>query len=738
MREEILALLGQEDYTGMTTSEIVVELTDNSVDSFKKVMKALNQLESDKIIYRNLKQQYILSSQTQIITGKLSMNAKGFGFVVIDEDSEDVYIGKDNLNGALNKDMVEVLVLPESEGHSCEGRVLRILERGMTKVVGLIVERKGRLCVLSDDAKFKEIIFLEGDLKGAVQGHKVVVELTKFTYPYMGRIVQILGHKNDPGVDIMSVVAKYDLAVEFPEKVMEEVEAIPDHVLEEEYQGRVDLRGEMIITIDGDDSKDFDDAISLRKIGKHYLLGVHIADVSHYVKEGSPLDKEAIARGTSVYLVDRVIPMLPHKLSNGICSLNPDVDRLTISCMMEIDEYGEVLNHNIVPSVIHSKHRMTYKNVNKILKHDKDIMREYSDIVDLCFTMKELSLILRRKRDANGAIDFDAPEAQVIVNGKGKAVDVVLRERGTSERIIEEFMLLANMTIAEHFFHMSLPFIYRVHEHPKKKKLQQFVTIASRFGYKIKGSLDNVYPAQLSAILEASLDKPEHTIISTLMLRSMQKARYDENCLGHYGLAEEYYTHFTSPIRRYPDLLVSRMIHEYLFNNHCDAKTVKHFEEVLPDLAKSSSDCEIDAVNCERDVDDMKMAEYMSLHVGEVFEGMISSVTSFGFFVELPNTIEGLVHISTISDDYYHFDENMLMLVGERTGRLYKMSDSVKVRLTAVNKLDGQIDFELLTNRPSIRKSSNGPVKALKNDSKKGRINRETRSFKGRRSSKRK
>lgn len=457
------------------------------------------------------------------------------------------------------------------------------------------------------------------------------------------------------------------------------------------------------MTIDGDDAKDLDDAISLKKLDNgNYQLGVHIADVSYYVEEGSALDKEAINRGTSIYLVDRVIPMLPHKLSNGICSLNPNVDRFTISCIMEINGKGKVIDHKIIPSIIHSSYRMTYNNVNKILDGDFPLQQQYKDVVPMFFLMEELAMILRKARDQRGSIDFDVNEGKVIVDKNGKAIDVVLRQRGTSDKIIEEFMLKANETIAEHFKWLDLPFIYRVHEYPKEKKLTQFQSIIKPLGYTIKGSLGNIYPKELSKIVEMSKGTDEHTIISTLLLRCMQKARYDEQCLGHYGLADEYYTHFTSPIRRYPDLLVHRLIRNYLFEERFDK--AKHFDKIIPQLAEQSSNMERRAIDIEREVEDMKMAEYMSHHIGEEFEGMISSVTSFGFFVELPNTIEGLVHISDLLDDYYVYDEKTLMLVGERTKKQFKISDKVKVRVVSCNTKEKTIDFELVGQRKKFKR----------------------------------
>lgn len=540
-------------------------------------------------------------------------------------------------------------------------------------------------------------------MHGAMVGHKVVVEIKVYKPKLKGDIVKVIGHVNDPDIDILSVVHSYDVDIEFPKSVFDEVATIGDTIDESDLKNRVDLRNEVIVTIDGDDAKDLDDAISLKKLDNgHYQLGVHIADVSFYVTEGSELDKEAIHRGTSIYLVDRVIPMLPHKLSNGICSLNPNVDRYTISCIMEINRDGKVVDHQIIPSVIHSSYRMTYNNVNKILDGDFSLQQKYKPVVPMFFMMEELAALLRKARDEKGSIDFDVNEGKIIVDKKGKPIDVILRQRGTSDKIIEEFMLIANQTVAEHFKWLDVPFIYRVHEYPKEKKLTQFQTIIKPLGYTIKGSLDHIYPKELSKIIEMSQGTQEHTIISTLLLRCMQKARYDEDCLGHYGLAFDYYTHFTSPIRRYPDLLVHRLIRNYLFENKFDK--ANHFASVIPSLAEQSSQRERQAIDIEREVDDMKMAEYMSYHIGEEYEGIISSVTGFGFFVELPNTIEGLVHITDLTDDYYIYDEKTLMLIGERTKKQYKISDKVKVRVARCNKEEKTIDFELVGMKKSFKR----------------------------------
>ena len=660
-------------------------------------------MEDEGLIIRSRINDYYLINQLQYYKGVLELNKRGFGFVKVDEDRE-FYIHDSNMKDALHNDTVLIEKI-KSRGQREEGRVVRVLKRGKLRYVGEVKRGRKDYLVKADDQKFdKPIIVDAAHMHGAMPGHKVVVEIKTFKPQIKGDIVKIIGHRNDPGIDILSIVHAHDVDIEFPKEVYEQIENISDEIDPSDIENRVDLRSELIVTIDGDDAKDLDDAISLKKLDNgHYQLGVHIADVSYYVTEGSPLDKEAIKRGTSIYLVDRVIPMLPHKLSNGICSLNPNTDRYTISCIMEINKQGEVVNHDILPTVIHSSYRMTYNNVNKILDGDQKLQQEYAPAVPLFFLMQELATLLRKVRDERGAIDFDVDEAKVLVDKQGKPTDVVLRKRGASDKIIEEFMLKANETVAQHFKWMDLPFIYRVHEQPKIKKLQQFVNIVKPLGYTIKGSLEHVYPNELNAIIHASKGTDEHVIVSTLLLRCMQKARYDAQCLGHFGLADEYYTHFTSPIRRYPDLLGHRLIRTFLFKQ--DYKQTAHFEEVIPELAEQSSYREREAIDIEREVTDMKMAEYMSEHIGEEFEGMISSITSFGFFVELPNTIDGLVHITDLTDDYYHYDEKQMILVGERTGRIFKLSDKVKVRVVACDKKERTIDFEVVGMESRKKKS---------------------------------
>ncbi len=702
VKERLLELLENKEFKTRKIDELAQYFGQVETSNYIAFIKLVNAMENDGELVRNKFNEYYLPNQLYFYKGVIDLNKKGFAFVKVEEDRE-FYIHETNMKDAYNKDVVLIEKIP-SRGAREEGRVVRVLERGQLRYVGEVKKGKRDYYVAVDDAKFNKPIFVDAaHTHGAVPGHKVVVEIKTFKPQIKGNITKIIGHRNDPGVDILSIVHAHGVDIEFPKEVYEQINTINDEIDPSDIKNRVDLRNEVIVTIDGDDAKDLDDAISLKRLDNgNYELGVHIADVSYYVTEGSPLDKEAVTRGTSIYLVDRVIPMLPHKLSNGICSLNPHVDRYTISCIMEIDEKGIVVNHRIIPSVIHSSYRMTYNNVNAILDGNEEITDQYKDVKDLFFLMQELALILRSKRDHKGAIDFDVNEGKVLVDKNGVPYDVILRTRGASDKIIEEFMLCANETVAEHFKWLDLPFIYRVHEHPKLKKLQQFASIVKPLGYTIKGSLEHVYPNELSAIIEASKDSEEHTIIATLLLRCMQKARYDEQCLGHFGLADEYYTHFTSPIRRYPDLLVHRLIRTYLFNN--DMSSINHFQEVIPYLAEQSSNREREAVDIEREVMDMKMAEFMEKHIGEEFEGMISSVTQFGFFVELPNTIDGLVHISELKDDYYHYDDKNLMLIGEITGNTFKLSDKVKVRVIGSSKKDSTIDFEVVTSSKRIKK----------------------------------
>lgn len=721
MKNEILKLLSDENYMERSIDLIAKRMDCLSSEKFIKIVKLMNELEESGAVVRNKYDHYYLPNQFGLVLGTLTINKKGFGFVIVEDQEKDVFIAPDALKDAFNKDTVLVQIDKRSESERPEGRVIRVIKRGQTKLVGELKKGKRDYYVEVDDPKFDKPIFVDhAHLHGAMPGHKVLVGIKVYKPILKGDILKILGHKNDPGMDILSIVYEHDVPVDFTKEVYQQIEEIPDSLEGVEKVDRVDLREEVIVTIDGEDAKDLDDGISLKKLDNgNYYLGVHIADVSYYVKEGSPLDKEAFARGTSIYLADRVIPMLPHKLSNGICSLNPHVDRFTISCFMEINQNGEVVDHEIVPAIINSSERMTYSNVNKIL--DGDQLLEYSHVKDLLFLMQELALILQDKKAKRGAIDFDVNEAKVIVDNQGETVDVVLRQRGASDRIIEEFMLLANETVAEHFKWLDLPFIYRVHEQPKTKKLIQFSAIAKVMGYTIKGSLENIYPNELRSIIEASKDTPEHTIISTLLLRCMQKARYDEQCLGHFGLADEFYTHFTSPIRRYPDLIVHRMIRRYLFEKRLDKRTIRHYQEVMPEIALQSSNREREAIEIEREVNDMKIAEYMEKHIGEEFEGIISSITNFGFFVELDNTIDGLVHVTDLTDDFYFFDEKNLRYIGQRSGKVYKMSDQVKVRVSGASKKEKTVDFEIVGMKSNKKTTKTVIINKHKNNERKNK-----------------
>lgn len=734
MRDKIIELLKDKEYHQRSIEELAWYFEKTSTNDYIDFIKLMNKLEEEGIVARDDENKYFLGNDLNFFKGIIQINKRGFAFVRIDEDKE-FYINERNIKDAFDSDEVLVKKLETSKGEREEAKVIRVINRGKKRYVGEVKKAKRDYYIDVDDIKMNQPIYVDhAHMHGAMIGHKVVVEIKVYKPKLKGDIVKIIGHVNDPDIDILSVVHSYDVDIEFPKDVYEEVSKIGDTIDESDIENRVDLRNEVIVTIDGDDAKDLDDATSLKKLSNgNYQLGVHIADVSYYVKEGSPLDKEAINRGTSIYLVDRVIPMLPHKLSNGICSLNPNVDRYTISCIMEINDKGKVIDHKIIPSVIHSSYRMTYNNVNKILDGDFNLQEKYKPVVQLFFLMEELAMILRKNRDERGSIDFDVNEGKILVDKNGKPTDVVLRQRGTSDKIIEEFMLKANETVAEHFKWLDVPFIYRIHEYPKEKKLTQFQSIIKPLGYTIKGSLDHIYPKELSKIVDMSKGTEEHTIISTLLLRCMQKARYDEQCLGHYGLAFDYYTHFTSPIRRYPDLLVHRLIRKYLFEEKFDMTS--HYASIIPALAEQSSNRERQAIDIEREVEDMKMAEYMSDHIGEVYEGMISSITSFGFFVELPNTIEGLVHISDLTDDYYIYDEKTLMLIGERTKKQYKISDKVKVKVVRCNKEEKTIDFELIGQKRNFRRKEKVvSVKKVKTKRfKNSKINRTNRKSKRRR-----
>ncbi|MCY8913916.1 ribonuclease R [Bacillus atrophaeus] len=701
--DKLLSFMKEEAYKPLTVQELEEMMNITDADEYKELVKALVALEEKGLVVRTRSDRYGLPEKMNLIKGKLSAHAKGFGFLLPEDTSlSDVFIPPTELNTAMNGDIVMVRLNSQSSGSRQEGTVIRILERSIQRVVGTYTETKSFGFVIPDDKKITSDIFIPKHANhGAVEGHKVVVTLTSYPEGRMsaeGEVTEILGHKNDPGIDILSIIHKHGLPGEFPGEAMEQANNTPDTIDEKDLKDRRDLRDQIIVTIDGADAKDLDDAVTVTKLENgNYKLGVHIADVSHYVTENSPIDKEALERGTSVYLVDRVIPMIPHRLSNGICSLNPKVDRLTLSCEMTINKQGQVVEHEIFQSVIKTTERMTYSDVKKILvDDDEELKTKYEQLVPMFKDMEKLAEILRGKRMERGAVDFDFKEAKVLVDEDGAAKDVVIRERSVAEKLIEEFMLVANETVAEHFHWMNVPFIYRIHEEPNAEKLQKFLEFVTTFGYVVKGTAGNIHPRALQSILDAVRDRPEETVVSTVMLRSMKQAKYDPESLGHFGLSTEFYTHFTSPIRRYPDLIVHRLIRTYLINGKVDEATRGKWAERLPEIADHTSTMERRAVDAERETDDLKKAEFMLDKIGEEFDGMISSVTNFGMFVELPNTIEGLIHVSFMTDDYYRFDEQHFAMIGERTGNVYRIGDEITVKVVDVNKEERNIDFEIV------------------------------------------
>ena len=653
MQKKLLSIMKEESYKPLTVQEIQELMGFEQAAEFKELVKMLVHLEQKGQIIRSRTNRYGVPERMNLVRGKFIGHAKGFGFVTPEtEGMDDIFIPPHEVNGAMNGDIVLVRVTNGTSGDRREGAIIRIAERKTTKIVGTYQDNKGFGFVIPDDKKLPMDIFIaKGNALDAVDGHKVVVEITDWPSDLKsatGMVTQILGHKNDPGVDIISIIHKHGIEVEFPQEVLDQANKIPEEVQENDLFKRRDLREEMTITIDGADAKDLDDAISVVKNDDgSYLLSVHISDVSYYVTENSPMDEDAFDRGTSVYLTDRVIPMLPHKLSNGICSLNPGVDRLTLSCEMTIDRNGKVTDHEIFESVIRSKERMTYADVYKIIEEkDEELSTKYAHIVPMINHMAELAAILKQKRMDRGAIDFDFKESKILVDEKGWPTDVVIMERTVSERLIEEFMLAANETIAEHFHWLQVPFIYRIHEDPKAEKLQRFFEFLTNFGVVVKGTGNKVHPRALQEIVESIEGLPEETVISTMLLRSMQQAKYFDESLGHFGLSTEFYTHFTAPIRRYPDLIVHRLIRTYLIEKDVSAKTLAHWGARLSEIAQHTSERERRSVEAERDTESLKKAQFMLDKIGEEFEGVISSVTNFGLFVELENTIEGLVHVS--------------------------------------------------------------------------------------------
>ncbi|MBU5591335.1 ribonuclease R [Clostridium sp. MSJ-4] len=701
IKETIISFMREKAYKPMDVHDLaaVFDINKGEYKDFKKMIKIM---EKEGLIVRTNADKFGLTEKMGLVSGKLQAHQKGFGFVIPDEEGvKDVFIPSSFMNGAMHGDKVVAKIIREDfGGRKREGEIIRITERVNKTIIGVYENSKNFGFVVPEDKRIHYDVFIsKTDKNGAKDDDVVIVEITEWPGQRRnpeGVVVEVLGKKGDKGLDILTIIKKHGLPEEFPEKVERFAAAIEEDIPSSEYARRKDLRSVRMVTIDGEDAKDLDDAVSIERLEDgNFELGVHIADVSHYVREKNPLDKEALNRATSVYLIDRVIPMLPKKLSNGICSLNPKVDRLALSCFMVIDRTGKVLEHDIMESVIKTSERMTYTDVTKILKdNDKELIEKYDYLYDDFKAMEELCNILNKKRLGRGAIDFDFDESKIILDKMGKPVDIKPYDREIANRIIEEFMLVCNETIAEHMYWANIPFVYRIHENPDEEKLQKFSEFVYNLGYFLKFNND-VHPRMLQEILEKVKGKKEETVVSTLLLRSMMQAKYAPDCVGHFGLAARYYCHFTSPIRRYPDLMIHRIIKEYI-NGNLDSERASKLTGIVDYAAKQSSEMERIAEEAEREVDDMKKAEYMSEKIGEEFEGIISSVTTFGFFVQLPNTVEGLIHISSLDDDYYVYDERHLTLMGERTKNIFRLGDSVKIKVSRVDLANHDIYFDLI------------------------------------------
>ena len=704
-KEEIVVYMEHQAVRPLSEEELAEVFAVDTVEALVQLKGLLKELESDGTLVLSRKNRYGRPAQFNLLIGKISRHPKGFGFLMQeDADADDIFIPASELKGAMNGDRVIVRIKREATAKSrAEGEVIRILQRNVQRIVGTFESSRHFGFVVPDDKRFGSDIFIPKEqFNGAKTNMKVLVEITQWPEKNRsaeGKIVQVIGKKDAPGVDILSIIMGHDLPQGFPANVLMYAEALPETIAVSEIEKRRDLRDMLMITIDGEDAKDLDDAVSVQRLENgNYLLGVHIADVGHYVKEDSVLDKEALERATSVYLVDRVIPMLPQKLSNGICSLNAGEDRLAMTCMMEINSQGVVVSHDIFESVIHVNYRMTYQNVTKILlNQDEALCGKYHEILSMLQEMAQLQMILEKKRKLRGAIEFYAPESKVILDKKGHPIRIEWREQGVADKIIEEFMLCANETVAEHFFWMEVPFLYRVHEEPKMEDVLDVNKFLQAFGYNIKGLSNHVHAKAYQNVVEQVAGKPEEMMINTVMLRSMQHARYDVEALGHFGLAAQYYSHFTSPIRRYPDLAIHRMIKELLHNeDRLDEKRVTILKEKMKHYAEQASVREKIAEEAERESVELKKIEYMKPYVGDVFQAKISGVTNFGIFVQLDNSVEGLAHISTLIDDFYQFQPESYSLIGEHTRKVYRLGQDIKVRLTRVSVEDRQIDFEVM------------------------------------------
>lgn len=707
MNDKIITYL--ETREKVTVNELAEALEMTGAKKFPKLIKKISTLESQgKLRFNDAGMLSLRKKQEKkkevTVTGIFRANKAGFGFLIVDENEDDMFIGRNDVGYAIDGDTVEAVIKKPAnrlKGTAAEAKIVGIVERSLKTVVGKFIldDEKPKYAgyIKSKNQKIQQKIYIKKE-PVVLDGTEIIkVDIDK--YPtrghdyFVGQVRDIVGHQGDVGIDVLEVLESMDIVSDFPDDVLAEANAVPNAPTNKDLIGRVDLRQEVTFTIDGADAKDLDDAVHIKLLDNgHFELGVHIADVSYYVTEGSALNREAVARGTSVYVTDRVVPMLPERLSNGICSLNPNVDRLTQSCLMEIDRKGRVVNHQICQSVINTTFRMTYSDVNAILAGDDELAEKYQPIVESIHHMADLHAILEKMRVRRGALNFDTNEAKIIINDKGMPVDIVLRQRGVAERMIESFMLAANETVAEHFSKRKLPFIYRIHEEPKAEKLQKFLDYASIFGIHIHGTANKITQQALQEFMVKVENKPGADVLNMMLLRSMQQARYSEHNHGHYGLAAEYYTHFTSPIRRYPDLLVHRMIREY---TQVTDEKIEHFRQVIPELATSSSTLERRAIDAERVVEAMKKAEYMEEYVGEEFEGVVSSVVKFGLFIELPNTIEGLIHITTLPE-FYNYNERTMTLQGEKSGKVFRVGQPIKIKLVRADKETGDIDFEYL------------------------------------------
>ncbi|HHU49271.1 MAG TPA: ribonuclease R [Clostridiales bacterium] len=696
IKQKVINLLSSDDVIPLFEDQLTERL-ELTPEEESKLHEVLNQMVREGRLVQTKKKKYALPEDLGYLTGRLQGNAKGFGFFIPDKGEEDVFISAENLNGAMHNDRILIRLL-KSNGRSKEGEVVRILDRANKTVVGTFEKDKNFGYVVPDDRRIYQDIFVPKDeIKDVKNGYKVVAEIVRWPQKRRnpeGRIIEVLGHKDDVGTDILSIIRQFNLPEEFPEQVLQSAGKIPQTIPEEEIKKRKDLRNLRVITIDGADAKDLDDGISIEKNKKgNFVLGVHIADVSYYVKENGAIDREAYARGTSVYLVDRVIPMLPRELSNGVCSLNPNEDRLAFSVIMEIDARGTVVNHTIEESVIRSSQRMVYEDVTRILeKNDAELIERYSDYIDDLRNMEALAEILRNKRMRRGSIDFDLDETRITLDLKGRPIDVMPYERGISNRIIEEFMLVCNETVAEFMTWNETPFVYRIHEEPEVEKLLEFNEFIHNFGYHLKGIGGEIHPKTLQNLLEKIKGSREEGIISTVMLRSLKKARYSSENAGHFGLAARFYCHFTAPIRRYPDLIIHRIIKDFL-KGGLDKERTEYLEGVLPGMADHCSQRERLADEAERETDDLKKAEYMLDKIGMEFDGIISGVTNYGIFVELANTVEGLVRMTALDDDYYVYNEKHYCPIGERTRKIYRLGDTIRIRVTNVDIPSRNIDF---------------------------------------------